>query len=243
MNVAPRVGLAGWSEAVSRYRSRFPRITGTGLERYASALNLVEVNVSFYRQVRHSTYEGWAAQTPQDFAFSVKMSRSVTHFARLSGNAPLDPFWESVAGLGDKLKAVLVQLPPSLAFEAEHAAAFFARMRSAFEKTIAVEGRHTTWFGEDVRPLYDEFSLTEVATRIPEAPAEGAPAYYRLHGEPRRYRSPYSTEQLARLASDLSLRTADSLVIFDNTASSAGVDNALTLRDLLEPGAETTKND
>ncbi len=116
-------------------------------------------------------------------------------------------------------------------------------MRTAFEKTIAVEGRHTTWFGEDVRPLYDEFSLTEVATRIPEAPAEGAPAYYRLHGEPRRYRSPYSTEQLARLASDLSLRTADSLVIFDNTASSAGVDNALTLRDLLEPGAETTQND
>ena len=49
--------------------------------------------------------------------------------------------------------------------------------------------------------------------------------------------------ELDRLASELSVRTLDSLVIFNNTASPAGVDNALALRDLLEPGAETPQND
>ena len=239
----PRVGLAGWSEAVSRYRSRFPQSTGTGLERYASALTVVEVNVSFYRQVRHSTYEGWSAQTPDDFVFSVKMARAVTHFAKLSDNAPLNAFWKSVAGLGDKLQAVLVQLPPSLAFDRARADAFFARMRTAYSKIIAVEARHSSWFDDGIKPMFAEHDLTAVRTAVPDGPSDPGTAYYRLHGEPRRYRSPYSAEQLAVLAADLRARTADSLVIFDNTASSAGVDNALALRELLEREAETAKTD
>lgn len=238
-----RVGLAGWSEATSRYRSRFPRAGGTGLERYASALNLVEVNVSFYRSVRRSTYEGWAAQTPDNFAFSVKMARAVTHFAKLSEQAPLATFWESVTGLGDKLHAVLVQLPPSLAFDSERTATFFTRMRSSYSAMIAVEARHDSWFTDAPRSMYADLDLTEVTTTIPTEPVGGGAAYYRLHGEPRRYRSPYTSQQLSALSTDLRARTGNSLVIFDNTASSAGVENALALCDMLEPGAESTGSD
>ena len=244
-----RIGLAGWSEAVSRSRGHFPQTTGTGLERYSSALNLVEVNVSFYRQVRRSTYESWAEQTPEDFAFSVKMSRAVTHFAKLSPQAPLDVFWESVAGLGDKLRAVLVQLPPSLALDASRASDFFARMRTSYDGLIAVEPRHDSWRSEQARTIYVQHQLTEVATAIPDAPStpdtppDPQTAYYRLHGEPRRYRSPYSLEQLERLATVLRQLTGPALVVFDNTATSAGVSNALALRELLEQDPESAPSD
>ena len=232
------IGLAGWSEAVSRYRQRFPAAAGSGLERYASALTAVEVNVSFYRQVRRSTYESWAQQTPDGFAFSVKMSRAVTHFAKLSENAPLDVFWESVAGLEDKLRAVLVQLPPSLSFDRERATAFFARMRATYDGMIAVEARHASWLDEDPRAMYRDLDLSEVATTVPPDPESAGARYYRLHGDPRRYRSPYSAEQIARLAAALRSHQGESFTIFDNTASSAGIDNALSLRDLLEPDPE-----
>ena len=243
---ATGVGLAGWSEAVSKYRHRFPSQSGTGLERYSSALSFVEVNVSFYRAVRSSTYESWASQTPDDFAFSVKMSRSVTHFAKLSEAAPLDDFWTSVAGLGAKLQAVLVQLPPSLGFDTERASAFFARMRQTYSGMIAVEPRHPSWASDECLALYARFALTPVSTAIPAGaptrePSVGAPMYYRLHGEPRRYRSPYSLEQLRELSRVLAEGAgAPRFVCFDNTASSAGISNALTLLELLQESGESS---
>lgn len=235
MTGSAHIGLAGSSEAVSKYRQFFDSGSGTGLHRYASTFGFVEVNVSFYRAVRRTTYETWAAQTPDDFAFSVKMSRSVTHFARLSSAAPLSTFWDSVTGLGPKLRAVLVQLPPSLARDDARDAAFFARMREDFAGTIAVEPRHDSWLAADTRELYSEFDLVEVNTQITaDAPASGT-TYHRLHGEPRRYYSSYSPEQLSELASQIAGATGPSYVVFDNTASRSGVENAMTLRELLNP--------
>jgi uncharacterized protein YecE (DUF72 family) len=224
------IGLAGWSEAVSKYREHFPG-TGSGLERYAETFSMVEVNASFYRAVRAETFASWAEQTPDGFRFSVKINRAVTHAARLSANAKLEQALEPMMSLGPKLLAVLIQLPPTLAHEPGRDAAFLSRLRGIYTGTLAWEPRHPSWESPEAGALLADYGITPVLTSIPEPDAaySAAGTYVRLHGTPRRYYSAYSSTDLAALARWLTGATAPAIVIFDNTASSAGVRNALEL--------------
>jgi len=230
----PRIGLAGWSEAVSKYRARFPG-EGTGLTRYASTFDFVEVNVTFYRAVRESTFASWAQQTPADFRFSVKLSRSVTHAARLSANARLEEALGPLRALGPKLAAVLVQLPPSLAFDPDRTEAFLLRLRASYPGVVAWEPRHPGWDCDEARRLLDDHGVTPVITEIPtpQTPRATTGCYFRLHGTPRRYRSAYSDADLSTLAAWLREGSSPAFVVFDNTAGPAGVTNAMHLQSLL----------
>lgn len=235
----PRIGLAGWSEAVSKYRSNFAS-DGTGLTRYASTFDFVEVNVTFYRAVREATFASWAEQTPDGFRFSVKLSRSVTHAARLSANARLEEALGPMQALGDKLAAVLVQLPPSLAFEPDRVEAFLVRLRAAYPGVVAWEPRHPAWDCEEARRLLADHRVTPVITEIPtpQTPRGENGCYFRLHGTPRRYRSSYSDPDLSALADWLSQASPPAFVVFDNTAGPAGVANARSLQSLVGPTAD-----
>lgn len=230
----PLIGLAGWSEAVSRYRGNFPS-EGTGLTRYSGTFDFVEVNVTFYRAVREETFTSWAEQTPADFRFSVKLNRSVTHAARLSGNARLEEALSPMRALGDKLAALLVQLPPSLAFDPDRVQAFLVRLRAAYPGMVAWEPRHPSWDCDEARLLLAAHEVTPVLTEIPapQTPRGDCGSYFRLHGTPRRYRSPYSTEQLRALAAWITESAAPAYVVFDNTAGPAGVANGRELQGLL----------
>jgi uncharacterized protein YecE (DUF72 family) len=111
-----RIGTAGWS-IPKQHAAPFPS-EGTHLERYGAIFNAVEINSSFYRPHRTATYERWAASVPEDFRFAVKVPKSVTHERRLKGTGDLlDQFVSEVGGLGPKLGPLLIQLPPSLAFQ------------------------------------------------------------------------------------------------------------------------------
>ena len=110
------VGTAGWSLG-RPHAELFPR-QGSHLVRYASQLNAVEINSSFYRPHRHSTYERWAGSVPSDFRFSVKVPKTITHERRLVDcDDHLSRFLAEVEGLGEKLGTLLVQLPPSFQFD------------------------------------------------------------------------------------------------------------------------------
>lgn len=222
-----RIGLAGWSEAVSKHGAHFPG-TGSGLTRYAETFDMVEVNASFYRAVSAETFASWADQTPDDFRFSVKLNRAVTHAARLSANAQLEQALEPMMSLGPKLAAVLIQLPPTLSADPDRDAAFLTRLRGLCEGMVAWEPRHPSWEPPEVDALLAEHRITRVRTEIPQTgsahPAGGA--YVRLHGTPRRYYSAYSSADLGLLATWLEGAQAPAIVIFDNTASAAGVSNA-----------------
>ena len=123
-----RVGTAGWS-VPSRYVAEVPP-GGSHLERYARHLNAVEIDSSFYRPHQRKTYERWAQSTPSSFRFAVKMPKAVTHEQRLADcGALLDRFVAEVTGLGDRLGALLVQLPPTLALERRVAGRFFHDLR------------------------------------------------------------------------------------------------------------------
>ena len=228
------IGLAGWSEAVSKHREHFPG-TGSGLARYAETFSMVEVNASFYRAVRAETFASWAEQTPETFHFSVKINRAITHAARLSANAKLEQALEPMMSLGPKLLAVLIQLPPTLAHEPERDTAFLSRLREIYAGMVAWEPRHPSWESPEAEALLAGYGVTRVRTEIPgpDAAYSAGGTYVRLHGTPRRYYSAYSPTDLSTLAAWLGAAPAPAIVIFDNTASSAGVRNALELTELI----------
>lgn len=102
---------------------RFPAV-GTHLERYARVLHGAEINASFYRPLRPARYAKWAAAVPEDFRFAVKVPKELTHEHRLLDcEESLAMFLEEVAALDGKLGPLLVQLPPSLEYDASLAGA------------------------------------------------------------------------------------------------------------------------
>ncbi len=215
--------------------TEFPE-EGTHLERYSKSLNGVEINSAFYKSHRPSTYARWAASVPDNFRFAVKIPREITHRLKLVGtNRILDSFHTEVTALNTKLGPLLVQLPPSLAFEAKVAETFFTSLRARFTGSIACEPRHVTWFTTEAENVFTGFQIGRVAADPALIPVAAHPGgwqelvYYRLHGSPRMYYSAYSEETLKLLVQCLrnASKTATVWCIFDNTALGAATHNAL----------------
>jgi uncharacterized protein YecE (DUF72 family) len=200
-------------------------------------LPAVEINSSFYRPHKRSTYERWAASTPPGFRFAVKVPRTITHNARLADEsfALVAAFLDQVAGLGAKLGPLLVQLPPSLRFEEQRASRFFSQLRDVFEGFVVCEPRHDSWFSPAADTVLERSGIGRVAADPPPTPGAETPrpwgglAYYRLHGSPVIYESAYRADVLRSLEEDLFERAAAMPVwcIFDNTAAGAATPQAL----------------
>ncbi len=233
------IGTAGWS--VPRDSSHAFPAQGSHLERYASRLHGVEINSSFYRPHRPSTYARWAAAVPADFRFAVKIPRVITHERGLVDvDAPLDAFLAESGALRRNLGPLLVQLPPSRVFAADVVSRFLVTLRARHAGAVVIEPRHPSWFTGEAGALLAEHRVSGVAAdpaRVPEAAVPWGDTrviYYRLHGSPVIYRSSYTPEYLRRLATTLGewrARGSDVWCIFDNTASGAAMANALELSD------------
>jgi uncharacterized protein YecE (DUF72 family) len=212
---------------------------GSHLERYARRLNAVEINSSFYRPHQRKTYERWARSTPSDFRFSVKLPRTMTHERRLAECGELlDRFVAEVKGLGEKLGALLVQLPPQLRFDIEVADGFFRGLRDRIDCPVVSEPRHASWFTAEVESWLVERRIARAAADPARVRGAGEPggwsglAYYRWHGSPRIYYSEYDETALAALGQRLRDRRRNGVstwCILDNTALGAAFGNALAL--------------
>ncbi|MGJ7603031.1 DUF72 domain-containing protein [Variovorax sp. LT1R20] len=238
----PRIGCAGWSLPRDLWPA-FPA-EGSHLKRYAQRFDAVEIDTSFYRPHRRETYERWAASTPDGFRFAVKLPKTITHERRLAGAMPaFDEFLAQVTGLGDRLGCLVVQLPPSLSFDAAVVRRFLADVRQRHTGAVALEPRHRSWFLPAAESLLSRFQVGRVLADpvlFDEAAAPGGwpgLVYLRLHGSPHRYWSAYDDALLERLASRLRLAREEGAAcwcIFDNTAGGEAVGNAMTLARLLQ---------
>ncbi len=236
-----RVGTAGWS-LPRQWASAFPS-EGSHLSRFAACLSAAEINSSFYRQHRRATYARWAVSVPAGFLFAVKVPRAITHDQRLVAvDVLLDVFLEEARGLGNRFGPLLVQLPPSLAFDAGIAEEFFASVRVRVPGDVVVEPRHESWFTARSTAVLCAHRVTRAAVdpaRWPEAARPGGDrelVYYRLHGSPRMYYSDYEEAYLRALATSLAehrLRGSRCWCVFDNTTLGAAAGNALALDRLL----------
>jgi uncharacterized protein YecE (DUF72 family) len=227
----PIVGTAAWSipRAVA---DRFPA-DGSGLTRYAAFFNGVEINSTFYRRHKPSTFARWADSVPTDFRFAVKLPKTITHDLRLQEAEEVSrTLLNDIAPLGERLGPLLCQLPPGLPFDAETAGNYFTFLRSAHPGKIVVEPRHPSWTGDQAAMLFERLTISRVfADPAPiEPPAAPAQAYMRLHGKPKVYYSSYSDAEIGEFATMLA---PAGWCIFDNTASGAAIANALAMRDIL----------
>jgi uncharacterized protein YecE (DUF72 family) len=221
-----RIGTAGWSIA-RQAAAAFPA-EGSGLGRYVAVFRCAEINSSFHRSHRASTWEKWRDSVPAGFRFSVKLPKTVTHQAKLAGTEALvGAFLAEAELLGDKLAVLLVQLPPSLALDVATAAGFFRMLRQGSPARVTVEPRHASWFGAEADALLSAERPLVV---------DGL-AYWRLHGSPVVYRSSYA-DRIEAMADDIARTEADEKwCVFDNTASSAATGDALALAAALSSSA------
>jgi len=237
----PLIGTAGWSLPRDA-QDRFPG-DGSHLERYARVFPCVEINSTFHRPHRASTFARWAESVPAGFRFSLKIPKTITHEARLSGTRSLvEGFLADLEPLGAAADCLLVQLPPKLELEMRRARAFFTHLRDRFPRSIALEPRHASWFTPAGEKLLRDLRIARVAADPPRAPEGGEPggweglAYYRLHGFPRVYYSSYEAGFLDALAVRMRRHAAQGTpawCIFDNTTLGAGTLNALDLMERL----------
>lgn len=228
------VGTAGWQ--IPRTSADIFPAEGSTLQRYAARFPAVEINSSFHRPHKPQTYARWAAETPDHFRFSAKLPKTITHERRLVDAAePLDRFLSEAGSLGPKLGPLIIQLPPKLAFDAEVASAFFKLCRTRTGGDLVCEPRHPSWFEPEPDQLLADFHVAQVAADPACTPAAADPGgwrglrYWRLHGSPQMYRSPYTSDQLSALANRINSTATSAWIMFDNTMSGAATSDANSL--------------
>ena len=239
------IGTAGWS--IPRPLGHRFEGPGSHLARYARVLRGAEINSTFKKVHRPGTFARWAASTPEDFRFAVKMPAAITQVQRLvDASEAVAAFVGDIEPLGTRLGVVLVQLPGSFAFDEVRVRHFFDDLRQRYEGPVACEPRHPSWFEADAERSMADFRVARVAADPARVPAAALPggwrgdgsaglAYFRWHGSPRMYRSAYLPERLAGFAQQAAHASAqgDCWCVFDNTAEGAAAADALSLSELL----------
>ena len=136
---------------------------------YARNLGTVEINATFYRLPTRKLVEGWASQVPDGFRFVLKVSQKITHFKRLKGVEEETGFLVECASLmGDKLGALLVQIPPNFKRDDERLAAFLSLLPAGMK--AALEVRNESWHSPEVYRLLEQRGVALVFSQTDEEP-------------------------------------------------------------------------
>jgi len=147
------VGTSCWHYRVWRgafYPTALPARAWLGY--YARCFRTVELNNTFCRLPTSDAFHAWSEQVPDDFVFSVKASRYLTHYRRLrEPEEPVERLLAAAAGLGPKLGPVLIQLPPDLTADVDALERVFDAFGSRVR--LACEFRHASWDADDVYAL------------------------------------------------------------------------------------------
>jgi uncharacterized protein YecE (DUF72 family) len=246
------VGTSGWAYDWEHfYPDDLPK--RRYLDYYARRFQTVEVNYSFYRLPRKTTYAKWAGQTPDPFLFSLKLSRFITHVKRLQGTKmAFRKFLQAATPLGAKLGPVLVQLPPSFGLDVRRLEQFLVKSHSVGDELglrplrLALEFRHPTWFGPGATPAlevlrrYGSAFVCGHSSRYPypdPEPVTGDFMYLRFHGPDEMFASAYGRRGLKRWVPLVRRWIDDGLDVFayfNNDIGGHAVRDARALLELVE---------
>lgn len=139
------------------------------LSYYSEKLTAVEINNTFYRMPKETLLSDWASQTSDDFKFTIKASRKITHFKRLKEtDEECSYLFKNVKTLGNKLGCVLIQLPPNLKKDIDRLENFLKLIPS--DISTAFEFRHESWMDEKVYSLLNTKNCALVITETDEQP-------------------------------------------------------------------------
>ncbi|MDT5146537.1 MAG: hypothetical protein QOC58_1182 [Mycobacterium sp.] len=240
-----RIGTSGWSYnhwADVLYPPGLP--SGRRLARYIEVFDTVELNASFYRWPKDTTFAGWRDQLPAGFTMSVKAHRGLTHYRRLASPEPwIERFERCWQLLGDRHGVLLIQLHPKQQRDLDSQARLDAFLGGVPESIrVAVELRHPSWNDPAVYEVLERHRAAYVVMSgaglpcIPRATTDLV--YVRMHGpDPgAMYEGSYPDRELRRWADLVAGWEADGKDVwmyFNNDLGGHAVRNALTLRELL----------
>jgi len=212
---------------------------------YAQQFDTVELNVTFYRLPKITVFENWRQKAPQNFRFSVKGSRYITHIKRLKDvKEPLARLAQRIRPLAEQIDCVLWQLPPSMKDSQQRLSAFclalmkdsvFCGMKQVFEF------RNETWFQRRTYKILQEHGFclcfADSGSQMGAEVLTGDYIYLRFHGRGARYGSEYSDEELRQWAGkvrDWKARIKCVYAYFNNDAYGFAPRNARRFRELLK---------
>jgi uncharacterized protein YecE (DUF72 family) len=211
------------------------------LEYYSGCFNSLEVDGTFYHLIKEKVAKSWYERTPADFHFAVKGHRYITHVKRLEPpDKSLKLQRNSTAALGEKLSAILWQLPPNLHKDMRKLTAFVTMLATWHEVRHAIEFRDTSWFDNEVADLMASQQVAVCQSDAATWPMWQAVTtdlvFVRLHGHESTYASDYGEKSLRLWARRIRrwLREGrDVHVYFDNDAKGHAPWNARELAEIL----------
>ena len=230
------IGTSGWN--YDSWRERFYQRSSRKdwLCFCAERFTAIEVDATFYRLQTVETFRRWKDATPRDFRFAVKAHRYLTHNRKLNDPLPSIRLERSRAqALGDKLAAVLWQLPPNLHRDIDRLERF-ARALQHWRVRHVIEFRHASWFDGEVAACLSGHGLAACQSDAADWPLWDVVTtdlvYLRLHGHDVTYASRYSEAELRAWARKIRAWTGegrDVHVYFDNDAECSAPFDALRL--------------
>ncbi len=178
---------------------------------YAARLGTVEINNTFYRMPTQKLLDDWASKVPDTFRFVLKVSQKITHYKRLKEVEEETDYVVTMARLlGNKLGALLVQIPPNLARDDERLSVFLDRVSGV---RAAFEVRHSSWLDPAVFALLEKHGVALVVSQTDEEPepllVRTAPwGYLRLR------KMSYKPEELAAWSKKIAEQGWDEAFVF-----------------------------
>lgn len=235
------IGTSGWS--YEHWKGIFypEEVTSRDwLAFYTQHFSTVEVNSTFYHMPKPSTLDNWRKKTPDEFVFTLKMNRWVTHRKKLEAVEPLlNRFLDSARHLEGKLGCILHQIPPSMKKNIPLLASYLKQLSK--EMRHAVEFRHESWSDEETFGVLRSEGVAYCMISAPELQAHtratASFAYIRMHGQGGWYASRYSDDDLKKWAESiatLAREGREGYVYFNNDYGGYAIENALTLRKQLD---------
>lgn len=209
-------------------------------EYYCQKFNTLELNVTYYKFPRLEVLKSWYARSPENFSFTVKAPRHITHFKKFrDARQMLQDFTETAkAGLSEKLGCVLFQFPANFHYVPERLSRIIDLIDGSFKNVL--EFRHASWWNPAVYEALAAAKLTFCGMSHPDLPetviSTTDTTYYRLHGVPHLYNSAYEATKLEQLAQQISNQgnSRKAFLYFNNTAEGHAVANARQLQDICE---------
>lgn len=231
------IGTSGWNYKTWK-RLFYPEEVKQKdwLSQYAKSFDTVELNTSFYHIPKQSSVVNWAEQSPDNFLFSCKASRYLTHMKKLKDpQEGLERLWEVFAPFGQKLGPVLFQLPPGWGVNTERLTDFIGYLPARYRYTF--EFRNQSWLCQEVYDLLGGNNINLCFYDFKQfRPPEVVTAdfiYIRLHGPMETpYWGSYSDADLnshARKIKQWSAEGKDVYCYFDNDQEANAPKDALRL--------------
>ncbi|SNZ09021.1 Uncharacterized conserved protein YecE, DUF72 family [Persephonella hydrogeniphila] len=208
-------------------------------EYYSSIFDTVEINSTFYRFPKKSSVKKWYRQSPEDFVFSVKVNKQITHIKKMKNvKEELDQFYSVLSeSLQEKLGAFLFQFPPSFRYSKENIERILENLNPYFLNVV--EFRHKSWWNEEVYKIFLDKKITFCSISAPRLPEKlvqtSEDVYMRFHGRESWYRYNYSEEELQQWINEIKDRKINRLfVYFNNDYFGYAPENAKLFKKLIK---------